>query len=106
GLEECVAGAKAQGLVFCSLNPMSGPGASDDLGLRGGEAARSVRRLQPGQIRGAAVVSQLRTTAAAMAAVPCWRRWSGGGEGAADLWFCAVGGVDGGRPPLKVYQHV
>jgi len=71
------AGAKAQGLVFCSLNPMSGPGASDDLGLRGGEAARSVRRLQPGQIRGAAVVSQLRTTAAAMAAVPCWRRWSG-----------------------------
>ena len=33
-------------------------------------------------------------------------RGSGGGEDAADLWFCAVGGVDGSGPPLKIYQHV
>jgi Helix-turn-helix domain len=27
-------------------------------------------------------------------------------EDAADLWFSAVGGVDSGRPPLKIDQHV
>jgi len=38
----CQRGAKGQGLVFCGLNPMSGPGASYDLGL--GVAALLLRR--------------------------------------------------------------
>ena len=38
--------------------------------------------------------------------MPCWRALVRGGEDAADLWFCAVGGVDGSGPPLEIHQHV